>query len=65
MVQLSNKRPIRTKSQYFPPIGLYSGLEDQNRLEVTSHQKFATDGASSESTPTHTDSLYHSHLKLG
>ena len=52
-----NRRPIHTKGQYFPPIGQYSSLEDQNRLEATSHQKLATDGASPELTPVHTESL--------
>ena len=49
--------PNPHQRQYFPPIGQYSGLKDQNRLEATSHQKLATDGASPELTPTHTESL--------
>ena len=49
--------PHHTKSQYFPHVGLYSGLKDQNRPEATSHQKLATDSASPELTPTHTESL--------
>ena len=51
MAQPSNRRPINIKSQYFPPKGQYSGLEDQNRLETTSHLKLVTDGASPELTP--------------
>ena len=38
-------------------IGQYSGLGDQNRPEATFYQKLATDGASPELTPTHTESL--------
>ena len=57
MAQPSNGRPIHAKSQTLPPIGQFSGLEDQNRLEATSHQKMATDGASPELTSTHTERL--------
>ena len=65
MAQLSNWRQIHTKSQYFSPVGQYSGLKDQNRSEATFHKKLATDGASLELIPTHTESLKHSHHELG
>ena len=39
-------------------------MEDQNGLEATSHQKLATDGASPELTPTHTECLYTSYHEL-
>ena len=64
MAQPSNWRPIYTKSQYLPPIGQYSDFEDQNRLEATSHQKLAADGASPKLIPTHTESLYFFHHDL-
>ena len=38
-------------------IGQHSSLVDQNRPAATSHQKLATDGASPELIPTHTESL--------
>ena len=57
MAQPSNRHPIHTKRQFLPLIGQYSGLEDQNRLEATSYQKLATDGASPELTLIHTECL--------
>ena len=57
MAQPSNQHPILTKRQNLPTTGLSSGLEGQNRLEATSHQELATDGASPELTPTHTECL--------
>ena len=44
---------------------LPSGLEAQNRLEATSHQKLATDGASPKLAPTHTTRLVPNHFELG
>ena len=57
LAQPSNRRPMHTKSQYFPPIVQYSDLEDQSRKLAISNQNLATDGASSELTLTHTESL--------
>ena len=53
MAQPSNRHTIHIKRQFLPIIGQSSGLEDQNRLEATSHQKLATDGASPEFTHSH------------
>ena len=46
--------------QCLPLIGRSCGLEDQNRLAATSHQKLATDDASHELTPTHIECLKYS-----
>ena len=56
---------IHSKSQHFPLVGQYSGLEDQNRIEATSRQKLVADSASPELTSSHSESLYNSHHELG
>ena len=60
----STLESVHTKHQFLPLIGRSSGLQDQNRQEATSHQKLATDGASPELTPTHTECLKYSHHEL-
>ena len=47
-----------------PPKKSKQQLETQNRLEATSHQKLATDGASTKMAPTHSIWLTSNHHKL-